>query len=93
MYLKALKIVETQNPDAFIKKNSDTDIDNKMEHVADGKIAYNAWKIVKVQQGNGVLKEKMRLVKKCICGAFKKEISEFRLHVSRIKINILSYDT
>ena len=44
--LQALKIVETHNPDAFIKNNSDTDIDNKMEHIADGKIAYNAWKLM-----------------------------------------------
>ena len=28
--LQALKIVETHNPDAFIKNNFDTDIDNKM---------------------------------------------------------------
>ena len=88
--LKALKIVETHNPDAFIKNNSDTDIDNKMEHIAIGKISYNAWKIVKVQQGNGAVKDKMRLVKKCICGAFKIEISEFRLHVSLIKFSIYS---
>ena len=44
-YLQALKIVETHNPDAFIRNNSDTDIENKMEHIADGKIAYNAWKV------------------------------------------------
>ena len=31
--LQALKIVERITPDAFIKNNSDTDIDNKMEHV------------------------------------------------------------
>ena len=53
---------------------------------------------VKVQQGNCVAKEKVRLVrgeedKSAFEGAFKKEIAEFRLHVSRIKINILSYDT
>ena len=36
--LQALKIVETHSPDAFIKNNSDTDIDNKMEHIADGKM-------------------------------------------------------
>ena len=43
--LQALKIVETHNPDALIKSNSDTDIDNKMEHIAYGKIAYSAWKL------------------------------------------------
>ena len=41
-YLQALKIVETHNPDAFIRNKSDTDIENKMEHIADGNIAYNA---------------------------------------------------
>ena len=44
-YLQALKIVETHNPDAFIRNNSDTDIENRMKHIADGKIAYNAWKV------------------------------------------------
>ena len=88
--LQALKIVGTHNPDAFIKNNSDTYIDNRMKQIADGKIAYNSWKKVKVQQGNGVAKEKMRLVrgeedKNAFVGAFKKEIAEFRLHVSQIK--------
>ena len=40
--LQALKTVETHIPDAFIKNNSDTDIDNKMDHIADGMIEYNA---------------------------------------------------
>ena len=36
--LQALKIVEIHSPDAFIKNNSDTDIDSKIEHIADGKM-------------------------------------------------------
>ena len=44
-YLQALKTVETHNPDAFIRNSSDTDIENMMEHIADGKIAYNASKL------------------------------------------------
>ena len=35
--LQALKIVETHNPDAFIKNNSDTDIDSNMEQITDGR--------------------------------------------------------
>ena len=60
--LQALKIVETHNPDVLIKSNFATDIHSKTEHIADGKIAYNAWKKGKVQQGNVVVKEKMKLV-------------------------------
>ena len=37
---------------SLVKNNSDTDIDNKMEDIADDKLGYNAWTEVKVQQGN-----------------------------------------
>ena len=75
--LQTLKIVETHSPDAFIKNNSDTDIDNKIKQIADGKIAYDASKKGKVQQENGVAKEKKRLVREedAFVGAFEKEIA------------------
>ena len=73
---QALKVVETHNPDMFIKSNSDTETDSKMKQI-DDKIGYNIWKKVKVQVGNDVVKEKMKLVreeeeKNAFVGAIKK---------------------
>ena len=61
----------------FIKSNSDTEIDSKMQQIEDDKIGYNVWKKVKVQVGNDVVKEKMKLVreeeeKNAFVGAIKK---------------------
>ena len=86
-YLQALKIVETHNPDAFIRNNSDTE--NKMEHIADGKIAYSAWK-VKFNKEIVLRMRKLgwykrRKTKMLLWELLKKKIADFRLHVSRIK--------
>ena len=90
--LKLLKIVDTQNPDVFVKQNTDADVDaviRKITETGEDKIVYDIWKKVKVQTGNGV-KEKMKLVreeenKDVFLEIFKNEVAEFRAHVNRIK--------
>ena len=90
--LKLLKIVVTQNPDVFVKQNTNAAVDaviRKITETGEDKIAYDMWKKVKVQTGNGV-KEKMKLVreeenKDVFVEIFKNEVAEFRAHVNRIK--------
>ena len=90
--LKLLKIVDTQNPDVFVKQNTDAGVDaviRKITETGEDKIVYDIWKKVKVQTGNGV-KEKMKLVreeenKDVFVEIFKNEVPEFRAHVNRIK--------
>ena len=90
--LKLLKIVDTQNPDVFVKQNTDADVDaviRKITETGEDKIVYDIWKKVKVQTGN-VVKEKMKLVreeenKALFVKIFKNEVAEFRAHVNRIK--------
>ena len=45
-FLQALKVVQTHNPDMFIRSNSDTEIDSNMQQIEDDKIGYNIWKKV-----------------------------------------------
>ena len=90
--LKLLKIVDTQNPDVFVKQNTDADVDaliRKITETGEDKIVYDILKKVKVQTGNGV-KEKMKLVreeenKDVFVEIFKNEVAEFRAYVNRIK--------
>ena len=76
--LKLFKIVDTQNPDVFLKNNTDADVDaviRKITETSEDKMAYDIWKKVTVQTENGV-KGKMKLVReeenKDVCGNFQK---------------------
>ena len=63
--LKLFKIVDTQNPDVFVKTNTNADVDAVIRNITEtgeDKMAYYIWEKVKVQTGNGV-KEKIKLVR------------------------------
>ena len=50
-FLKLLKIVDTQNPDVFVKNNTDADVDaviRKFTETGEDKMAYDIWKKVTV---------------------------------------------
>ena len=51
--LKLLKIVDTQNPDVFVKQNTDADVDaviRKITETGDDKIAYDIWEMLRYRQ-------------------------------------------
>ena len=51
--LKLLKIVDTQNPDVFVKQNTAADVDaviRKITETGEDKIAYDIWKKLRYRQ-------------------------------------------
>ena len=51
--LKLLKIVHTQNPDVFVKQNTDADVDaviRKITETGEDKMVYDIWKKLRYRQ-------------------------------------------
>ena len=90
--LKRKKIVETENPDAFIRLKTD-DQKVKLDCMSKQRVTYKFWKKaeVEVKKGTGETKviKKMVLISKekesdAFAFAFLEEISEFREHAKRV---------
>ena len=83
----------TQNPESFIKSHSDKDIETKLETIKEKLVSYDTWRKVLVDKKmkNGDTKQirKMKIIHeqsplKEFISSFKREIEEFREHVSRV---------
>ena len=90
--LKRKKIVETENPDAFIRLKTDDQIKAKLDGMSKQRVTYEFWKKaeveVKKRTGETKVIKKMVLISEekesdAFALAFLEEISEFREHAKR----------
>ena len=91
--LKRKKIVETENPDAFIRLKTDDQIKAKLDGMSKQRVTYEFWKKaeveVKKRTGETKVIKKMVLISEekesdAFALAFLEEISEFREHAKRV---------
>ena len=91
--LKRKKIVETENPDAFIRLKTDDQIKAKLDGMSKQRVTYKFWKKaeveVKKRTGETKVIKKMVLISEekesdAFALAFLEEISEFREHAKRV---------
>ena len=91
--LKQKKIVETENPDAFIRLKTDDQIKAKLNGMSKQRVTYEFWKKaeveVKKRTGETKVIKKMVLISEekesdAFALAFLEEISEFREHAKRV---------
>jgi len=80
------KLVQTENPDAFIRRGTDTSIKETLDKIIDQRVTYEVWKKgeieVKTKSVETRTIKKMKLIKE---EQELEEITEFRGHVYRVK--------
>ena len=91
--LKENKIVETENPNSFIKSSGDDKVSDMLEKLKNGSVKFEEWRRVEVEVKckNGTVTKAKRikvvqaaLERDTFIDLFLKDISEFRNHCARI---------
>lgn len=86
MKIKAIQdVAGTKNPDNFIHKNTDADIQEKLRQIHGPHVTFTEWKRVEESGKMRWKQVQTKVTKAKFIDMFTKDVKEFRAHVDRVK--------